>query len=59
MFTLVPAAALKAPAPHLSLRKDLISCELIQSQRTDLLRSNSPFRIRSSENLPQAWANGR
>ena len=44
---------------RLRLLKDLISCEPMQSQRTDLLRSNSPFRIRSSENLPQAWANGR
>lgn len=46
---------------HLEMRllKDLISCEPIQSQQAELLRSNSPCRMRTSENLPQAPANGR
>jgi hypothetical protein len=44
---------------RLRLLKDLISCEPMQSQRTDLLRYIPACRIRLSENLPQAWANGR
>jgi hypothetical protein len=50
---------LKLPVPHLRLLKDLISCEPIQSQGAEVLRSNSQYRIRTSENLPQAPANGR
>jgi hypothetical protein len=57
--TLVPNPGLELPAPHLRLLKDLISCELIQSQRTDLLRYIPACRIRLSENLPQTPANGR
>jgi hypothetical protein len=57
--TLVPNPGLELPAPHLRLLKDLISCEPMQSQKAELLRSNSPCRLRTSENLPQTPANGR